>query len=119
MELTDDVAHMETNELKLLDFPNEILLEIFCNLGDISLLQVIGVCKRFDAIAAASFTKKYSGASAKKFYSLIVDKNHWLITIIQRYCKSITKVKIRNGKEVDLHSIIGCMSNLSQLFLEN
>lgn len=144
---------METTEIKLLDFPDEILIEIFTNLSDNLLLQVIGVCKRFKVIAEASFAKRYSGVSDETFYSIkvfgeslndehqqyrqifrkfggnmkaididfshdVVARNHWLITLIQRYCQSITKIKINSGEKVDLYSIICYMPNLSQLFLQ-
>lgn len=148
----DDMA--ETDAMKLLDFPDEILLEIFRNFSDHSLLHAVCVCKRFQIIAKASFAQKYNGVTEKHFYSLeisaanlpdeceqyrrifrnfgdcmhainigfigdVVSKNHWLVALIQRYCNSITKLKIKNGEAVDLTNIISHLTNLSELFLND
>lgn len=65
-----EVTEMETDERKLLEFPDEILLEIFANFSDHTLLYATRVCKRLKIIAEESFAKKYSGASANRFYSV-------------------------------------------------
>lgn len=154
MKLSDRIDNMETDEINLLNFPDEILLEIFHNLGDNSLLQAIGVCRKFKYLTEMSFRKRYNGTSKENFFSLkiagksfaeeyeqyqplflhfghnvkainidfrdnVVVINHWLISLIQCYCNSITKLRISHGKGVDLVRFIRLMPNLAQLSLEN
>lgn len=64
------MTEMETDERKLLEFPDEILLEIFANFSDHTLMYATRVCKRFKIIAEDSFAKKYNGASVNRFYSV-------------------------------------------------
>lgn len=139
---------METNEVNLLDFPDEILLVIFSHLTDTALVHVTRVCQRFKPLAEDAFSKKYSGSTKDRYYvskvfceSLVeeqtqhwsmfctfgacmqaikiifytgcrdeelprVAKNHWLFRLIQRRCKSITKVIIENNGSVDITNII-------------
>lgn len=146
---------MEKGEINLLDFPDEILLQVFCYLNDSSLLHNAGVCQRFKIIAREAFSKIYNGASETKYYEMnvsseyltaerkqyqpllctfgenitaieinfggqqVVSKNHWLIPLVQRYCKSITKVTIKNGKQVDLTNIILFMTKITHLHLNH
>lgn len=152
--MMETIEEMETNEFNLMDFPNEVLLHIFCNLDDTSLLRAVSVCKRFKSIAEKTFTKKYNGTSEGKYYKFkvlpknfveqrkqylslvsnfgecmsaialkfdgygkIVANNHWLIRLIQRYCVSITKLKITGGSIIDISSIVCNMPRLTDLFL--
>lgn len=46
---------METNNFELLDFSNEIFLEIFSNFDYIDIMYVSRVCTRFEALAKAVF----------------------------------------------------------------
>lgn len=68
----DQKQMMETGQINLMDFPNEILLKIFYNLGDFALLRVTRVCHRLKAVAKETFSKKYDGALKKKYFQLNV-----------------------------------------------
>lgn len=147
------VKMASSNKMILLDIPDEILLEIFNNLSDHTLTQVVHVCKRLKAIAGTSFANRYSSASADTFYSLkifgdnctderkqyqkvfqhfggsmkaitvdfnwdVVVRNHWLPLLIQRYCKSMMKVKIANSRGMNLQGFVRTLPNLAELSLE-
>lgn len=150
-----EAEKMETNEMNLTDFPNELLIQIFCHLNDTSLLDVRHVCKRFKALTEISVAQKYNGTSQKNYYALNVQsenfaeenkqyfpfiynlgknvgaisikfsmygevaKNHWLILLIQRYFNLVKKVKIEYGENVDLANIIGRMTELQHLNLDD
>lgn len=77
--MLQQLDEMETNERKILDFPDELLLLIFSHLSDQSLLDVTSVCKRFKTVAGGSFAEKYSGLSEKKYFSVEVSGESFVL----------------------------------------
>lgn len=98
--MSQEYQEMETDEFQLVNCPDEILLKIFCNLSNHSLLQAIRVCKRFEMIAEASFSKKYSGASEDNFYKLTIsganftDERKQFQSIFCNFGKAMRAIKI-------------------------
>lgn len=67
--MVEESEDMYTNQINLLDLPDELLLQIFCNLNDTTLLNATRVCKRLKSI---SFKKKYNDISDDKYFVLKV-----------------------------------------------
>lgn len=63
------------NPRNLLDFSDEILLQIFENSTDIDLLTATLVCQRLKAIAKDAFAKRYNGESDENYYKINVHYN--------------------------------------------
>ncbi|XP_055297313.1 uncharacterized protein LOC129565948 [Sitodiplosis mosellana] len=62
----------QIQQWELLDFSDEILLQIFTNSSDIDLLNATRVCKRFKAIAKDAYAKRYNGDLDDKYYEITV-----------------------------------------------
>lgn len=57
-------------DIELLDFPDEVLLNIMVHLNDTTLLNMTRVCKRFKTIAKEAFSKKYSGKTNDQYFTV-------------------------------------------------
>lgn len=62
----------DSDNFRLYDFPNEILLKSMILLNDVSLLDMTRVCKRFQKIAKSAFKKKYNGKTAESYFNLSI-----------------------------------------------
>ncbi|XP_055310640.1 uncharacterized protein LOC129573736 [Sitodiplosis mosellana] len=66
-------------EMELLDFPDEVLLNITIHLNDTTLLNMTRVCKRFKAIAKRAFTTKYNGTNESKYFAVRVFQENLIV----------------------------------------
>ncbi|XP_055310638.1 uncharacterized protein LOC129573735 [Sitodiplosis mosellana] len=66
-------------EIELLDFPDEVLLNIMIHLNDTTLLNMTRVCKRSKAIAKQAFTKKYNGKNDTKYFKVNIFHENLII----------------------------------------
>lgn len=65
--------------MKLLSFPDEVLLNIMVHLNDTDLLYMTRVCKRFKAIAKEAFTKKYDGRNENKYFKANIFSENMIV----------------------------------------
>lgn len=109
---------METNdpEFELLDFTDEILLEIFSKFNDIDLLNAAQVCKRFKALAKEIFAKKYNGDSDEKYYAIKVyaddtkDDQKLYRTFLETFGNEISAINFISERAPNQHQILKLIS---------
>lgn len=115
----DQIQMMETGQINLMDFPNEILLKIFYNLGNFALLRATRVCHRFKAVAKETFSMKYDGAFKKKYFQLHVSRKQYH-PLLCTFGDNITAIdiqfrdKFEIGIGVKNHWLIGTIQSYCQ-----
>ncbi|XP_055310330.1 uncharacterized protein LOC129573603 [Sitodiplosis mosellana] len=68
-----------TEETELLDFPDEILLNIMIHMNDTTLLNMALVCERLKAIAKEAFTKKYNGTNQSSYFEVNISHRNLMV----------------------------------------
>lgn len=103
---------MEDHEFRLLDFTDEILIEIFSKFTDIELLNTAQVCRRFKAISKEIFRRKYNGDSDDKYYEIKVHlsdtkEDHKLYrTILKMFGNEIAALNFKSEQSSNQHNNI-------------
>lgn len=70
--IEEPIETIGSKKIELMDFPDEVLLNIMLHMNDTTLLNMTRVCKQSQAIAKEAFEKRYNGRTYRNYFTLRV-----------------------------------------------